>query len=209
MTFSIDSEDTATMLDNVEAGNRAALDRLLEVHRPFMKRVIEMRMETSLRSRVDSSDIAQEAQIRISNGIERFIKQRPVSFRIWVRRQALDQLKDERRRHLGTMKRSVHLEKNISDVSSMEIARKVLSNSPSKVLGQIELRERVFGLIEQLSDIHREVLMLRHAEELNNAEVADALRIDPNTARQRYGRALLKLHQLFADNGIGADGENE
>ena len=51
--------------------------------------------------------------------------------------------------------------------------------------------------------------MLRHAEELTNAEVADLLGIDPNTARQRYGRALQKLHQLLAANGFGPDGVKE
>jgi RNA polymerase sigma-70 factor (subfamily 1) len=209
MAFSTDSDDTTAMLDKVAAGNPTALERLLEAYCPFLKRVIEMRLEPALRSRVDASDVAQEAQIMISKGIGRFIKQRPTSFRIWIRRKALDQLKDERRRHIGARKRSVLVEQNISDVSSMEIARKLLSNSPSKVLGQIELRERVYGLIEQLNDIYREVLVLRHAEELTNAEVADTLGIDPNTARQRYGRALQKLHQLFAENGIGADGTKE
>ena len=132
MAFSIDSEDTATMLDKVAAGSPTALERLLEVHRPFLKRVIEMRMERALRSRIDASDVAQEAQIMISRGIEQFIKRRPTSFRIWIRRKALDQLKDERRRHIGAMKRSVLAEQNISDVSSIEIARKLLSNSPSR-----------------------------------------------------------------------------
>ena len=207
MTFSTDSEETVAILDQVASGDTTAMEHLLELHRPFLKRVIEMRMEPALRKRVDASDVAQEAQILISKGIERFVKERPTSFRIWIRRKALDQLKDERRRHIGAMKRSVLMEQHISDVSSIEIARKLISNTPSKILGQVELRERIYGLIEQLSGIYREVLVLRHAEELTNAEVADLLEIDPNTARQRYGRALQKLHKIFVENGIGVDGD--
>jgi RNA polymerase sigma-70 factor (ECF subfamily) len=209
MTFSTDSDDTAAMLDRVAAGDSAALEDLLEHHRPYLTRIIEMRLEPSLRTRIDASDVAQEAQILIIKGMDQYIERRPTSFRIWIRRKALDQLKDQRRRHIGTMKRSVLVEQNISDVSSIAIARKLLSNTPSKILGQIELRERIHHLIEQLGDIYREVLELRHAEELTNAEVADLLGIDPNTARQRYGRALLKLHRLFAENGIDVNGAKE
>ena len=132
MAFSNDSEDTTAMLDRVAAGNPTALEHLLQLHRPYLKRVIEMRMEPALRTRVDASDVAQETQMMITNGIEQFIKNRPTSFRIWIRRKALDQLRDQRRRHMGTMKRSVLMEQNIADVSSIEIARKLLSNSPKQ-----------------------------------------------------------------------------
>ena len=207
MTFSTDSNDTTALLERVANGNSAALDRLLEVHRPYLKRIIHMRMEPTLRTRVDVSDIVQEAQIVITKDIGQFIRQRPTSFRIWIRRKGLDRLADQRRRHIATMKRSVQMEQNITDVSSIEIARNLLSKSPSKILGQIELRERIHRLIEQLGQIYREVLVLRHAEELTNAEVADLLDIAPDTARRRYGRALRKLHQVFDENGIGMDGE--
>jgi RNA polymerase sigma-70 factor (subfamily 1) len=209
MAFSTDSHDTTAMLDRVAAGNSPALEQLLSLHRPYLKRVIEMRMEPALRTRVDASDVAQETQIMICKNIEQFISDRPTSFRIWIRQKALDQLRDQQRRHFTTKKRSVLMERNISDVSSIEIARKLLSNSPSKILGQLELRERIHQLIEQLGKVYREVLVLRHAEELTNAEVADLLDIAPDTARRRYGRALRKLHQLFAENGIGMDGEKE
>ena len=209
MAFSTDSDDTAALLDRVADSNPAALERLLHLHRPYLKRVIQMRMEPALRARVDASDVVQETQLVIIKGINNFIKHRPTSFRIWVRRKGLDQLIEQQRRHIGAEKRSVLKEQHLSNVSAMEIARKLLSNTPSKIMSQIELRERVYGLIAQLGEKHREVLVLRHAEELSNAEVADLLDIDPNTARQRYGRAVRQLHQLFVENGIGMDGTRE
>ncbi|MCA9216793.1 MAG: sigma-70 family RNA polymerase sigma factor [Planctomycetales bacterium] len=209
MAFSTDSDDTSGLLDKIAAGDSDALECLLRNHRPFLKRVIQMRMEPALRARVDVSDVVQETQILITKGIDYFIKHRPTAFRIWIRRKGLDQLIDQRRRHIGAEMRSVLKEENLSDVSSLAIARKMLSNTPSKILGQIEFRERVHGLIEQLGEKHREMLVLRHAEELSNAEVADLLELDPNTARQRYGRALRQLAQLFEENGIGRDGLKE
>ena len=209
MAFSTDCDDTAALLDRVADGNPAALEHLLRLHRPYLKRVIQMRMEPALRARVDASDVVQETQLVITKGINNFVKYRPTSFRIWVRRKGLDQLIEQQRRHIGAEKRSVLKEQRLSNVSSMAIARKLLSNTPSKIASQIELRERVYGLIAQLGEKHREVLVLRHAEELSNTEVADLLDIDPNTARQRYGRAVRQLHQLFAENGIGMDGTKE
>ena len=88
----------------------------------------------------------------------------------------------------------------------LRFARKLLSNTPSKVLRKIELQDQVRGLIEQMSEKYREVLTLRHAEGLSNNKVADILEIVPNTARQRYGRALRRLHQLLAENNISMDG---
>jgi RNA polymerase sigma-70 factor (ECF subfamily) len=209
VAYSTDSDDTTALLDKVASGNSAALEHLLQIHRPHLKRVVEMHMEPALKSRVDASDVVQEAQMAITKGIDNFIKHRGTSFRIWIRRKALDQLIDQRRRHIGAKKRSVLKEQHLSDVSSLAIARKLLSNTPSKIMRQIELRERVYRLIEQLGEKHREMLVLRHAEELSNLEVADLLDIDPNTARQRYGRAVRQLHQLFAENGFGMDGTRE
>ena len=90
----------------------------------------------------------------------------------------------------------------MSNVSSLAIARQLLSNTPSKVLRKLELQEQVRGLIEQMSQNDREVLTLRHAEGLSNNEVADILEIDPNTARQRYGRALRRRHQMLTENDM-------
>jgi RNA polymerase sigma-70 factor (ECF subfamily) len=206
LAFSTDSDQTSVLLERVAAGNPAALDRLLRLHRGYLRRVVQGRMEPALSARVDASDVVQETQFVIAKRIGDFIKRRPTSFRIWIRQKVLEQLVDQRRRHIEAEKRSVLKEQNMSDVSSMALARKLLAETPSKILRKIELQEQVRGFIEQLSENDREVLSLRHVEGLSNSEDADILEIDPNTARQRYGRALRRLHQRLAENDMSIDG---
>jgi RNA polymerase sigma-70 factor (ECF subfamily) len=205
MAFSTDSMETSQLLEDVAAGDMTALERLLRIHRPYLKRVAQMRIDPALATRVDASDIVQEVQLVIAKRIDDFIRRRPTSLRIWMRRKVLEQLVDQQRRHLGAQKRSILKEEHVSNVSSLAIARKLLSNTPSKVLRKIELQERVSELIEQLGDNDREILSLRHAEGLTNVEVADLLGIEPDAARKRHGRALLRAHRLLAENNISMD----
>ena len=209
MANSTDSRDTADLLEEIAGGDMAAVERLLELHRPYLNRLVRMRIEPALNARIDVSDVVQEVQLDIANDIEEFIRERPTSFRIWVRRKTLDELIAQRRRHVGAMKRSVLKEQNVSNVSSLAIARKLMTNTPSKILSRIELQEQVYDLIEQLSEKNRDILALRLVEELSISEAAEVLEISAATAQKRYGRALLKPHQLLAEHGIGADGIKE
>lgn len=206
MAFSTDSIETKELLEDVAAGNVTALERLLRIHRPYLKRVAQMRIGSALAARVDASDVVQEVQLVIAKRIDDFIKRRPTTLRIWMRRKVLEQLVDQHRRHLGAQKRSILKEQHVSNMSSVAIARKLLSNTPSKTLRKIELQEQVSALIAQLGDNDREILTLRHAEGLTNSEVADLLGIEPDTARKRHGRALLRAHRLLAANNISLDG---
>jgi RNA polymerase sigma-70 factor (ECF subfamily) len=64
-----------------------------------------------------------------------------------------------------------------------------------------ELAERVRQGVAQLSDLDREIVLLRNFEGLSNQEAATVLDIEPATASQRYGRALLRLRRLLAGEG--------
>ena len=187
-------------------GDTAALQELLELHRPYLRRVVQMRMDPALAARVDPSDVVQEAQVVIFKRIGEFIERKPVSFRLWIRHQTLECLIGEHRRHVTTKKRSVLRERELVDTSSLAIARKLLSDSPSRIAQRLELREQILGAIQELSDNDREVLSLRHAEGLSNQEVAELLDLDPNTVRQRYGRALRRLYQRLSEKQISLDG---
>lgn len=202
MGLSTDSDQTSELMQRIADGSSAAIERLLAIHRPYIKRVVQSRISPDLSPRVDASDIVQEAQLVIANRIVKFAKQRPTTFRIWIRQEAIEQVIDHQRRHIGAKKRSVKRERSLSDISGLAIARSLVSNSPSKLARKEETRQQVFELIEQLKERDREVLSMRHAEGLSNKEVADVLQLDVNTCRQRYGRALRRLHVLLLKHDV-------
>ena len=206
VTYSSDSEETARLLDLVADGSSSALEDLLRLYRPYLERLISLRMSPELTPRVGASDIVQETQVAVANRINDFLVRRPTSFRIWIRRKALERLVDQQRRHIHAEKRSVRAERRLAD-SSLAIARKLLTDTPSKILKTKELQQQVREVIDGLPELDREILTLRHAEGLSNAEAADLLEMNLNSARQRYGRALRRLHQHLAANGITLDGD--
>ena len=98
MTYS-ESGTTADLLLAIERGDSQAVNQLLAFHRAYLKRLIDVRLDPQLRGRIDPSDVVQETLVVASRRIQDFLKRRPTSFRIWLRRKALEQLIDQRRFH--------------------------------------------------------------------------------------------------------------
>lgn len=187
-----DSDVTRELLRRIHDGDNDALQKLLETQRDYLRRLVDLRMENELRGRVDPSDVVQETLIVISRRVDDFIVRQPTSFRLWVRRKAIERLIEVRRKHLAD-KRSVRRELKLSDASSMAVARGFMAGLPNRSLERREMVNRVRGAIEELGELDREVILLRHVEELSNHEVAEILDIDPDTASKRYGRAVRRL----------------
>ncbi len=195
-----DSTQTDRLLAAVAAGDTGALEELLRLYTPYLKRILQLRISPELSARVDVSDVLQETQMVIVRRIDEFVAKRPASFRVWLRSRALEQLVVQHRRHVTAERRTVRRERTFNDASSMAIARTLFSETPSKMLQRNEFAEQVRQLIESLNENDREMLALRHAEGLTNNEAAEALGIEPATARKRYGRALSRL----ADKAVAA-----
>jgi RNA polymerase sigma-70 factor (ECF subfamily) len=164
-----------------------------------------LRISPELNARVGVSDVVQETQMVVVRRIDEFVTKRPASFRVWLRSRALEQLVVQHRRHVTAEMRTVRRERTFNDASSMAIARTLLSETPSKMLQRNEFAEKVRDLIESLNQNDREMLTLRHAEGLTNREIAEALDIEPMTARKRYGRALSRLAEKAAAAGLAGD----
>ena len=146
--------------------------------------------------------MVQETQLLASERIDDFLSRRPISFRLWLRGTALEQLISLRRRHIGATKRSVRREATLTNQSSMLLARRLFAGRPSQVLQRQELLDQVRRTISELGEQDREILLLRHIEELSNSEVAELLAIDQSAASRRYGRAIIRLRDKLVEQGI-------
>jgi RNA polymerase sigma-70 factor (ECF subfamily) len=199
-----DSARTRALLDQVRAGDRAALGQLLERYRPDLQAFIDFRLDPRLRARLDPSDIVQEAQFDMVRRMDDYLERRPMPFHLWVRKTAYQRLLNARRDHGRRAKRSVGRELPLPERSSLLVARPLVHGgpSPSQQAEAREFAERVGRAVAGLSEADREILLMRHAEELPYDEIACLLEIEPAAARKRYGRALIRLQKALAAHGL-------
>src|SRR4051812_40707116 len=194
-----DTTETTNLLAEAGGGDRQAVERLLERHRPYLRQVVAMRMDPQMAARVDPSDIVQDTQLEALRRLPDYLARRPMPFRLWLIKTAHERLIVARRRHVEADCRAVGREEPLPDKSSLLLAGRIFASdpTPSQQLNQRELAERVRQALAQLPAGDREILFLRTFEGLTNQEAAIVLDLDAGTASKRYGRAILRLHQIL------------
>ena len=199
-----DSSQTERLLEQVQGGDRQAFDQLFARHRAYLRRIVELRLDTGLRARVDPSDVVQDAHLDAFRRLDTYLRQRPMPFRLWLRQIACDRTLKARRHHLGTARRAMGREVPLPERSSLVLARQLFagSSTPSQQLDRRDLARRLRQAVAQLPEADREVILMRHFEGLSNSEVSCLLGIDPATASKRHGRAMLRLHRILFAGGM-------
>ena len=199
-----DSAETQRLLQMIRAGDRQGFEKLFARHRPYLRQVVDLRLDPKLRSRVDPSDVVQETHLEAFRRLPDYLVRRPMPFRLWLRKTAYERLLMIQRRHLQAGRRAVGREVPLPDRSSVQLFRQLLApgSTPGQQMAQAELARRVRQAVARLSEIDREVLLMRNLEGLSNHEVAQVLEIEPAAASQRYGRALLRLRKLLLAGGF-------
>jgi RNA polymerase sigma-70 factor (ECF subfamily) len=199
-----DSSETRNLLSDVVAGDPQAFERLFARHRPYLRQVVELRLDPKVRARVDPSDVVQEAHLEAFRRLNAYLERRPMPFRLWLRQIAFDRTLKARRHHRVAARRSVEREVPLPERSSADLARHLLAghSSPSDQLDRRELARRLRSAIARLPDADREIILMRHFEGLSNQEVACLLELDPKTVSKRHGRAMLRLHKILFQGGM-------
>jgi RNA polymerase sigma-70 factor (ECF subfamily) len=199
-----DSAQTCALLERVVAGDRQALNQLLNRHRADLHNFVAGRLGADLQARLDPSDVVQEAQLEMARRMDDFLRRRPMPFHVWMRKTAYKRLLNAQRDHRQAARRSVAREAPWPEQSSFLLAQPLLrsGSSPSARLLARELAERVTRAVAALSSADRDILLMRHAEELPYEEIACLLDIQPTAARKRYGRALIRLQRVLCEHGL-------
>ncbi len=196
------------LLKRAEKGDSSACDRLLAMHRERLKRMVHVRIDNRLRSRVDPSDVVQEALVLASSCLPDYARIRPIPFYPWLRRLAWERMVAASRHHIASKKRSVVREDpdpfSLSNESVHDLAGRLAASgtSPSGRLNQQELHERIRAALLLLESNDREVLVLRYLEQLSTKETAAVLAISEGGVKSRLTRALVRLRASMGSDSM-------
>ena len=186
------------------AEDQQAFAEVFSEHRERLRKMLSHRIDSRLLIRTDLSDILQEVYIDALNRIRHYLEKPELSFFVWLRQIALQRMIEVHRQHLLAEKRSLRSEVPVSQVNfnltaSHTWAIQLISNqaSPSHAAMHEEMVARVEQTLESMDALDREVLVLRHFEELRNSEVAESLGISVAAASNRYVRALKRLRAVI------------
>lgn len=203
--MSLRSADTGQLLDAAQQGNTAAIDLLLQRYRQRLKGMASIRLDPRVLQRVDPSDIVQETLIEAHRRLPEYLQSRPIPFYPWLRGIAWNRLVDHHRKHVQSQRRTVtresHLAWRVSNKTTGMLLKQltVQESSPLHAMVEGELHSRLLKSLGELTEIDREVLILRHLEQLSVSDTAVVLGIAEGTVKSRHYRALERLRQQLLD----------
>jgi RNA polymerase sigma-70 factor (ECF subfamily) len=195
---------TDALLQRAAGGEGPALQQLFSVHRERLKRMIHLRLSRRLASRVDDSDVLQEAYLDVARRLSEYIAKPELPFFLWLRHMTGLKLAEVHRRHLGTQLRDADREVTLHRgglplADSVSLAAQLLGTltSPSQAVIKAETRLMVQEALNAMDPIDREVLALKHFEQLSTAEIAQVLGLSKAGAGSRYLRAIKRLREIL------------
>lgn len=205
--------EAADRLAQAARGDRQALGALLEENRPLLLRMFRIRLDRRIQARVDASDVVQEVFLEAGRRLPEYLRERPMPFPLWLRFLGVQRVAALHRFHLGAQARDARREAGLRrrallESSTAALAERIAESgpSPSQEASRREIEARVRRALGALEEDDREVLALRHFEQLGNAEAAAVLGIEPAAAGKRYLRALRRLREALEGMGVALPG---
>ena len=198
------SHEDAELMKRAANADSEAISELIEKVRDRLVAVVQWRMDSQLRSRVDASDVVQEATIEAARRLPEYAKAPAMDLYLWMRSLTMDKLIDAYRHHVEIQKRSsqreVSLEQQrMADATSSCLAVQLVGQltTPTQAAERAESQLAIQKALAQLDPVDREILIMRHFENLSNDHVAQVLGIKKSGASRRYIMALKRIQSLI------------
>lgn len=198
------SSEEEELLERIRDNDQSAFAELFSQYRSRLLRIVKFRLDRRLQGRVDEEDVMQDAYLDAAQRAHHFFElEHPTTFFIWLRMVVGQTLIDVHRKHIGTKMRDATREEALNQGfggdTSVSLSFHLLAHlsSPSQAIVRAELAGLVEEAIGGLGPLDREVLALRHFEELTNNEVAEILGLHRKAASIRYRRALTRLTDVL------------
>lgn len=190
-------------LQQLQLLGEPALTELFSASTQRLERILRFRIDPRIRSRIDATDVLQETWVTASRRMAAFLQNPTVSPFVWLRQLALQTLIDIHRRELCHRRdagREIQLIGNspLGD-TSLSIAHFLADQitSPSQQLMRAEDLQHLQAALNSMPEVDREVLALRHFEQLTNQQTAEVLGLTPTAASNRYVRAAARLTEIL------------
>ena len=199
-----DSSATRRRLERAAAGDQRAWREMVGKYDDRLRRMVMVRLDPRLGVRIGPSDVLQETYLEASRQLAEYLRNPALPFFLWLRQLAGHRLYKLHRFHLGAQARDAGREVSLyrgslPEASSAALAAQLLGREcrPSEAAVRAELKLRLQEALNTMDDLDREVLSLRHFEQLTTAETARVLGISEATAGKRYVRALVRLKDVL------------
>ena len=200
-----DSSETRQLLRRAAEGDSERWGALLARHRERLRRMVALRLDQRLYGRIDASDVIQEAYLEAWHRLPEYLRQPTLPFFLWLRfltgQKVLALHRHHLRREMRDAGREVSLYRGaLPEASSAALAAQLMGHDtrPSEAALRVELKLRLQEALNQMDAIDREVIALRHFEQLSRAETAEVLGIRESAVSKRYVRALERLKGILA-----------
>ena len=200
-----DSAERDALVGRLRDGGEKALAELFSQHRERLKRMVGFRLDRRLWGRVDASDVLQEAYLDAVKRVHHYLDNPTMPFFVWLRLITGQRLIDVHRQHLGAQMRDADQEVSLNrggvpHASSMCLAAHLVGHltSPSQAAIRAETMAELQQALDGMDPMDREILALRHFEELSNNEAAEVLGLQKSAASNRYVRALRRLKETLS-----------
>jgi RNA polymerase sigma-70 factor, ECF subfamily len=208
-----DGSETNRLPQQASQADPERLGAVLEAYRPRLRRMVALRLDPRLHGRIDPSDVIQETYLEAATRLAEYLDNPTMPFFLWLRFLAGQKLVTLHRHHLGTRMRDAGREVSLyrgrlPEMTSAALAAQLLGHDtrPSEAAARAELKVRLQEALNSMDPLDREVLALRHFEQLSWAETAQTMGISEGAASKRYVRALKRLKAILSELPGGLEG---